>query len=333
MLYISTNKSSNEGRKSKITQAAAIQFKNMAQTHWRFRDDTHARDACVDGFRFIIISEDDKVYVRDNILELILQCKDDDVVRQLNYAVECIARTDFPEKWPGLAEQMHAYIHTEDESKILLGLESLKSVCKRYEFEYGVGRKPLDEIVNALFPRLEEIVGQVQENTSYVAFDIKHRIAELLFVVNQINVTERYSSKEGFQTLINFYQYALECTIDEGLISKTDDKDIIAKRKDRPEWKVKVVAMRFFFRMFQKYGNPKFCSDDDHDVQLSEMISNPLIFNFIGSSYNEAFIKIATTMISQTKDYFISPDVLTYSIKICSQSMKNPLTINMFLPH
>jgi hypothetical protein len=279
MLHISTNEKSNKGGNGKITQAAAIQFKNMSQTHWRFRDDTHARDACVDGFRFIIIGEEDKMFVRDNILELILQCKDDDVVRQLNYAVECIVRTDFPDKWPSLGEQIRAYIHTEDETKILLGLESLKSVCKRYEFEYGVGRKPLEEIVNALFPRLEEIVGQVQENISYIAFDIKHRIAELLFVVNQINVAERYSTKEGFQTLINFYQYALECTIDESLISKTEDKDVITIRKDRPEWKVKVVAMRFFFRMFQKYGNPKFCSEDDHDKQISQMISNLLISN------------------------------------------------------
>jgi len=128
MLTIASNSEYNNNRKADVSQAAAIQFKNMAETHWRFKNETHARDATCSGFRFIILQEEDKQYVRDNILELILNCKNITVVRQLNYAVECIARLDFPDRWRSLAEQIHAYLATEDEKKIIIGLESLKSV-------------------------------------------------------------------------------------------------------------------------------------------------------------------------------------------------------------
>lgn len=196
---------------------------------------------------------------------MILHCKNPTVTRQLNYAVECIVRLDFPEKWPKLADQIRELIHSEAEEQIVLGLETLKSVCKRYEYEQLVGRNPLNEIVNNLFPRLESLVGQIQENTSHEAFDIKFRVAELLYIVNQIDICERYNNQEGFEKLMSFYQYALECHIDESLVSKTDDPDTIAQRKRRPEWKLKAVSMRFLFRIFQKYGNPAYTSEEDRE--------------------------------------------------------------------
>lgn len=224
------------------------------------------------GFRFIIIQQEDKEYVRDNIIQLILSSDSQTVNRQLNYAVECIARTDFPDKWPGLAEQIKELLDSEDESKITLGLESLKSVSKRFEFEYGVGRKPLEDVVNYLFPRIEAIVGMIQDNTSFEAYTIKYKIADILYVVNQINICDRYRSAEGFEKLMNFYQYSLECPIDDSLISKTEDTETIVYRKSRPEWKLKAVAMHFMFRIFQKYGNPELC--DKEDKEISNLISN-----------------------------------------------------------
>lgn len=38
-------------------------------------------------------------------------------------------------------------------------------------------------------------------------------------------------------------------------------------------------------------------------------------------------------MVSQSKDYFINPDILGYALKVCSQSVKNVKTIKMIYPH
>lgn len=62
---------------------------------------------------------------------------------------------------------------------------------------------------------------------------------------------------------MSFFKFSLECDIEEGLITKTDDTDAIVERKKRNEWKIKTMSMRFFMRMFQKYGNPEFLGSDD----------------------------------------------------------------------
>lgn len=273
MLHIATNPKYNDNRRIDVTQAAAIQFKNMTEIHWRFKSETHAKGIVVEGFRFIIIQDEDKDYIRSNIMSMLLNVTNSSVRSQLTYAVECIVRIDFPEKWPSLIMEVKTFIDSSEESKIVTGLEALKSICKRYEFEYGTNRNPLEEIVENIFPRLEEIVSQIGENSTIEAFDTKWRIADLLFTVNQVNICSRYKNLEGLDKLVNFYKYALDCPISEDLIAKTEDTDVISMRRSRPEWKFKVVAIRFFFRIFQKYGNTDLCEEDEKE--LSEVICKP----------------------------------------------------------
>lgn len=59
MLQIASNPDYNKNRKIDITQAAAIQFKNMTETHWRYKDDEYTKE-CMEERRCIIIPEEDK---------------------------------------------------------------------------------------------------------------------------------------------------------------------------------------------------------------------------------------------------------------------------------
>ena len=49
MLQIASNPDFNANRNIDITQAAAIQLKNMAESHWRYKDDELAREMKEDG--------------------------------------------------------------------------------------------------------------------------------------------------------------------------------------------------------------------------------------------------------------------------------------------
>ena len=55
MLQISSNVEWNNGRKIDVTQAAAIQLKNMAETHWRYEEG--------DEFTQQMIEQDSKVII------------------------------------------------------------------------------------------------------------------------------------------------------------------------------------------------------------------------------------------------------------------------------
>ena len=113
------------------------------------------------------------------------------------------------------------------------------------------------------------------------------------------------------------------------MIQKTENTDEIAFRKSRPEWKLNVVAMHFLFRIIQKYGNPNLSEADDKELSIfisifvyyfSSYIF--LIFFNIANKYNEEFINMAMNIISKSKEYFVCPDLLGYSLKVCSQATK-----------
>ena len=179
-------------------------------------------------------------------MNIILECKNDNVKNQLYYALECIVKVDYPEKWPQLAEHIMQFTNTENEVHILTGLEALKSIIKRYEFEHDKGRESLDSLVNNMFPRLEQLVELLQNNDSSLSFEIRYRVADFIYRSSNITISQRYYSDDGLEKLMNFYKFALDLPINESLTTPTDESDEIANRNNKAEWKLKATSVRFF---------------------------------------------------------------------------------------
>lgn len=59
----------------------------MAETHWRYKDDQYAREMKEEGNRVIIISDEDKKYVRDNILVAYTNVHSETVAKQIDYTI------------------------------------------------------------------------------------------------------------------------------------------------------------------------------------------------------------------------------------------------------
>ena len=111
MLQIVSNPAYNEGRKIDITQAAAIQFKNIVEHHWKYKDDEHSQLMKEDGYRVIIIPDESKNFIKENILLTYINAHSEAVAKQLDFTVRVITKYDFPEKWPDLANIVKEYIH------------------------------------------------------------------------------------------------------------------------------------------------------------------------------------------------------------------------------
>ena len=87
MLHISSNPDLNRDRKIDITQAAAIQFKNIVETHWKYKDDDYAKEMREDGYKVIIIPDETKTYVKDNILTAYINVHSEAVAKQFDFIV------------------------------------------------------------------------------------------------------------------------------------------------------------------------------------------------------------------------------------------------------
>jgi hypothetical protein len=54
-----------------ITHAAAIQFGQLVEVHWKFKDKAHAERVATSGFEYVLLDEADKQQVRENIMKAV----------------------------------------------------------------------------------------------------------------------------------------------------------------------------------------------------------------------------------------------------------------------
>jgi hypothetical protein len=110
----------------------------------------------------------------------------------------------------------------------------LKSICKRYEYEFEGARDPLNEIVNTIFPRVEQIFLALPDDDSLKSAVLKAKIAKILYTSNQLSLCNRYKSEDGLTTLINFYTSNMRSHMDESLKSLTEDSNERDRRTKTP---------------------------------------------------------------------------------------------------
>lgn len=292
MLHISSNPDLNRDRKIDITQAAAIQFKNIVETHWKYKDDEYAKEMREDGYKVIIIPDETKTYVKDNILTAYINVHSEKVAKQFDFIVRWITKHDFPDKWPDLANKVKEYIESDDlyGSEMFVGLYTLKSIWKRYEYEFDAKREPLNEIADILFPRLEAITTEIEGDNSDQGSRLKNLIGHWFYISNQISLCKRYLDPSMLDFIVKFNTSALEAEIDSSLTQPTESIEEIDHRAESFQWKLKKTAMNFLFRIFQKFSNPQYVNET----------MKPIAEHWI-NNYAEGIINLSNALISKAK--------------------------------
>ena len=82
---------------------------------------------------------------------------------QLGECARYIVYSDYPERWPGLLQQVYQGLHSQDLLALYGALYVLRLLARKYEFKDEEERAPLQETVTLTFPLLLQIfqVGRV----------------------------------------------------------------------------------------------------------------------------------------------------------------------------
>lgn len=82
-----------------LNHAASIQFGQLVEIHWKFRDQEHANNVS-GGIDYIILDQSDKECVRNNLMHAIFeQVQNKPIVKQYIRSLKQICIYDFPEKY------------------------------------------------------------------------------------------------------------------------------------------------------------------------------------------------------------------------------------------
>ncbi|KAI1449000.1 hypothetical protein ABKA04_007301 [Annulohypoxylon sp. FPYF3050] len=226
-----------------VRLSTVIYLKNRTNRGWSKSD--HYPDET-------LIEEDEKQRFRDRILP-ILAASRGPVRQQLLQLIQRILHFDFPGKWPTFMDVTLQLLHANDAPSVLAGLQCLLVTCRAYRFKgpQDSSRSEFDKIVEASFPRLQQVCNELVNQESDEAGEMLH-IA--LKAYKHATWLELSSFLKQHDVNIGW------CTIFLNTVSKTIPASAMLEDIDERErhhwWKAKKWAYFNLNRLWIRHGNP-----------------------------------------------------------------------------
>lgn len=143
----------------------------------------------------------------------------------------------------------------------MTGLLGLKGLVKKYEYEMEDERQPLFNIISQTFPILGGLVNQVLGVESATAFEVMYLVCKIFYIANQLFVCPFLTEGSNLDPWIQFFKTVIDRPVPAELESFNEDMDVIEERDKHIVWKTKGIAAKTSYRLFSKYGNPKFVDE------------------------------------------------------------------------
>ncbi|PSC72993.1 importin beta-like SAD2 [Micractinium conductrix] len=292
-----------------VRQVAAISFKNLVKRDW----------AAEEG-KPCLLAEEDKAAVREAMLEGI--ARSPHAVRvQLGECVRSLVYCDYPEHWPQLLGQVQAYLASQDQARISGALYVLRFLARKYEFRDEDERAPLEGVVNATFPTLLQIFQMLLAMDSH-----SPELAELLKLVCKTFWSATYMSIPSI--LNQEAQFAGWMGCFHALMVKPLPLDQLPANPDaRKGWqwnKAKKWVMHIASRLFNRYGDPKLCSEKQ-DQLFAQRFQKECSLTFLQAALAQ--------LAALSQGGYQSPRVINLLLQYITQALAYSATWKALKPH
>ena len=107
------------------------------------------------------------------------------------------------------------------------------------------------------------MVNQVIGVDSEKAYEVIYLIAKIFYLSNQLYISPYLANNGGanLDPWIMLFKTMMDRPLPAELDSATDDMDEIERRDKHICWKTKGIVGQTTYRLFSKYGNPKFSDE------------------------------------------------------------------------
>uniref|UniRef100_A0A8C4ERP0 Importin 7 n=1 Tax=Dicentrarchus labrax TaxID=13489 RepID=A0A8C4ERP0_DICLA len=197
-----------------VRQAGVIYLKNMITQHWSDGDGS-GTETPVNN-----IPEEDRQFIRDNIVEAIIHSPERIRV-QLTTCIHHMIKHDYPGKWTTIVDKIGFYLQSDNSGGWLGILLCLYQLVKNYEYKKPEERQPLVAAMHIFMPMLKERFIQLLPDHSSDSVLIQKQIFKILYAL---------------------FQETMQIDEDE--------------RPELPWWKCKKWALHILARLFERYGSP-----------------------------------------------------------------------------
>ncbi|KAI9861983.1 MAG: hypothetical protein M1813_005054 [Trichoglossum hirsutum] len=299
-------------QEAQIRLSTVVYLKNRVSRGWSPGDEfpTHKP-----------ISEEEKPGFRNRILP-ILAASPPQIRQQLVPLLQKILHYDFPEKWPNFMDITLQLLNTNDANSVFAGLHCLLAICRVYRFKAGENRSDFDKIIEASFPQLLNIGGNLVNETSNEA-------GEMLKVVMKAYKHAIYFELPVYlreqQSIFAWCSLFLRVVAKEAPPeSPSEDVD---ERELNPWWKSKKWAYANLNRLFVRYGNPSAMTKNSENYAD---FSKNFITNFAPEILS-AYLQQIDKWVAKTT--WLSKPCLSFTLAFLDECVKPKSTWAHLKPH
>ena len=271
---------------NQISQAAAITLKNYIISNWKFGEDEKLnKQLCFEGENIIVISNEDKDFIRKNILEgviFVIEKENVKILKQFNQCVKKIIKLDYKDIWQNdFMNCIINCINSQDQKKIYAGIILFYQLSKIYEFEDEKNQIIYNEALKLVNDKFIFFIDMCKGIKNNVEAMILYKLYKIFFKNFQGSVPSFILNNEIYKNWSFYLVQILKTPIDKNYI---EDKNSIF-------WKLKKICFRIVTRVTQKYKN-KETKDIIHNNFRENLLNDYLpqyydVFTIIFSNCNK----------------------------------------------
>ncbi|KAF9257153.1 ARM repeat-containing protein [Marasmius fiardii PR-910] len=226
-------------------QACSVWVKNRVASHYSLETPTGRPDRSP-------LPQSDKNAIRSNILQLISQSPSRSISLQLASALKNIISQDFPDKWPGLLDDIKSLLGSSEIRQVHAGCVAALETVKAFRFRQKSDL--MTRIVTDLFPNLVSIAQQMIQTPPSPAQEIPTMLHLILKAYKTSIVINLSAHQQSAESLVPWGQ--LLFAIVNLNIPKEAVPDDEEERERSEWWKAKKWAFATLGRLFHRFGNP-----------------------------------------------------------------------------
>lgn len=166
-------------------------------------------------------------------------------------------------RWPNLVPTIIANIQNTDVLRIYNALLALRKLAKRYEYKPKNEREPFNHMLQISLPVLQQLMTQIITHNSIEAAQVM-RLCFKVFWSATVYILPNVTGVD-VNLWFNMIAEVMNKRLPEASegIEPVGQPVNVSDRKTWPWWKLKKWTSRIMTHFLQRYGNPRYCNEED----------------------------------------------------------------------
>ena len=234
-----------------VILSAAIQLKNYINSYWRFGPNPeYNKSLCFNNDeKIIVISDEDKNFIRNKILEAVIFIVDKEnvkVLKQFNQCVKKILKFDYKTRWKdAFVDCLIKCFNSNNQKIIYAGIMLFYQLSKLYQYEDENNLKVYNEVLIKINDRILFFMNECKNINNNVEAMVMYKLIKIFFKSFQGNMPELLQTEDIFNKYSECIVHIIKTPLNQQYV---DDRNNIY-------WKLKRICFQTLTRIIQKYTN------------------------------------------------------------------------------